>query len=281
VRLLLDGGASVDKSRDDGCTPLQIACRCGYADVAAVLLDSGADVNLQCSRGFTPLFLAARNGHAAALKVCLERGADVRPVDSGPSALWAACQHNHEGCVVALLEGGAEVDQTNRSNRLNYVTGITPLSVAAFLGHPGIVTLLLAHGADVCHIDSHGQTPLANACSFNDFEPPLFEPSAERDAAIAKALLLHGAAATLECRDDSGHSAHDVVLKRGAEELVKLFEAFLTSHYTIRFRLHVVGKRTRRRSSHPFSPRHRIAGDPHLLRYLVSFLVGERKWERD
>jgi uncharacterized protein len=59
ARLLLDRGAAINATNEDGNTPLHLAALHGRAEVAAVLLDRNAAVNLKNKRGETPLKLAA------------------------------------------------------------------------------------------------------------------------------------------------------------------------------------------------------------------------------
>jgi ankyrin repeat protein len=53
----------VNKSSDDGDTPLCIACENGHCEVVDALLRKKADVNKAGSDGITPLAVARRNGH--------------------------------------------------------------------------------------------------------------------------------------------------------------------------------------------------------------------------
>ena len=77
ARLLIDKGAEVDKAKDDGATPLLIACWNGHLDVVGLLLDKGADVDKATDRGVTPLFIACESGKFEVARMLIEAGADV------------------------------------------------------------------------------------------------------------------------------------------------------------------------------------------------------------
>ncbi|KAJ3117430.1 B-cell lymphoma 3 protein [Phlyctochytrium bullatum] len=59
VRLLLERGATVDETNDNGLTPLHSALTRGYTDVATVLLDAGADATRRSAAGWTVLHFVA------------------------------------------------------------------------------------------------------------------------------------------------------------------------------------------------------------------------------
>ena len=65
ARLLLEKGAQVDRARENGWTPLLIACQEGHADTARLLLDNGAEVDRAKEDGRTPLYIAKSQGHSS------------------------------------------------------------------------------------------------------------------------------------------------------------------------------------------------------------------------
>ena len=58
VRVLLEGGADVNKITDDGYTPLHIASSKGHEAVVRVLLEGGADISKAANNGCTPRSVA-------------------------------------------------------------------------------------------------------------------------------------------------------------------------------------------------------------------------------
>jgi hypothetical protein len=83
---------------------------------------------------------------------------DVRfifPAEPGPSSINVASYLGHEGVVKLLLETKADVESK--------WGGRTPLSWAAFKGHEAVVKLLLKAKADVESRDDRNRTPLSLA----------------------------------------------------------------------------------------------------------------------
>jgi ankyrin repeat protein len=77
VRVLLEGGANVDRANDGRSTALHLGALYGHLDVCRLLLDWGAKVDHLDKRHYTPLHDAARGGHLSVVKLLVERGADV------------------------------------------------------------------------------------------------------------------------------------------------------------------------------------------------------------
>ena len=73
IKLLLNNGADVNKSGDDGYSPLHGASKLGNADAVHVLLKAGADANAVDNHGETALHIAARYGHLDVVRVLAER----------------------------------------------------------------------------------------------------------------------------------------------------------------------------------------------------------------
>ena len=72
-------------------------------------------------------------------------------------AISLVCQNGHEGVVRLLVEeANAEVNKVNGKNQ-------TPINIAAYAGHLGVVRFLLSKGADCTIKDQWGDTPLASA----------------------------------------------------------------------------------------------------------------------
>lgn len=163
------------------------------------------------------------------------------------TALWIAARNGYTALCDMLLDATEHrrgfVDRDD-------LLGISPLCVAAGYGHADTCRLLLKRKA---RWDKRSASTPA-------FDSPNGPPR------------LHGLG--LRGRPtDPWQMARD----RGGEETVMVFEGYLRSHFGILFRTCVVGRRTHRRSGHPFSERHRIASDRYLSRYLVSFLVGDER----
>ena len=90
-----------------GFTPLLFAARHGGLDSARLLLDAGADLHDTAADGNSPLVLAAMSGHGQFGELLLERGADPNASGAGYTALHAAVLRSDPGLVTALLAKGA------------------------------------------------------------------------------------------------------------------------------------------------------------------------------
>ncbi|KAH7962102.1 hypothetical protein HPB52_014428 [Rhipicephalus sanguineus] len=119
------------------------------------------------TNGATPLVMASRNGHLDVADYLLDRcQADIEQVGSvsfegetieGAPPLWCAAAAGHLSVVQRLVERGARVNATTRTNS-------TPLRAACFDGHLAIVRYLVERGADLEIANRHGHTCLMIAC---------------------------------------------------------------------------------------------------------------------
>jgi hypothetical protein len=97
---------------------------------------------------YTLLHYACGNGNAEATRMLLAvetTAVNFASKRGGQSALYFAAQNGHVDCVRLLIEGRADVNQTD-------VRGYSPLYMAALMGHVDIVRLLIdsgAYGADL------------------------------------------------------------------------------------------------------------------------------------
>lgn len=79
-QILLDAGADVNLGAPSGASPLHIAAKKDYAEVARVLLEYGADVNQPDCEGGTPIYVAAKKNSVHTARVLIEYGVDVNRV---------------------------------------------------------------------------------------------------------------------------------------------------------------------------------------------------------
>ena len=154
---LIKSGAEAKTTNRYGIPPLILACLRGSASMTELLLKTGAEVNAATPDGRTPLMVAAQTGKPQALEVLLEHGAqaNARERSKGQTALiWAAAEGNVEA-VRLLLRHGAEL--AVKSNG-----GFTAFLVAVRQGHLGVARALLEAGADVNQtLGSRGSGPSA------------------------------------------------------------------------------------------------------------------------
>jgi ankyrin len=140
-------------------TALLFAARAGDLDSAKLLVAAGANVNDADAWGVTATTLAAHSGFGDVVAFLLSKDADPNLAAAGFTALHAAIMHRDEAMVTALLEHGANANAplntwtpTRRSSHdFNFapeLVGATPFWLAARFIEPGVMRLLLKHGAD-------------------------------------------------------------------------------------------------------------------------------------
>ncbi|MBI3049792.1 MAG: ankyrin repeat domain-containing protein [Acidobacteria bacterium] len=141
-----------------GETALMFAARAGDLESAELLLSAGANVDAADAWGISAMVLAAHAGHRALVEFLLEQGADPNSSAAGFAALHIAIMRRNERMAAALLARGADpnaplrVWTPTRRASADYhfppaLVGATPFWLAARVIHPGIMRLLVKHGA--------------------------------------------------------------------------------------------------------------------------------------
>ncbi len=133
-------------------------------DLKAVtaLLAQGADANVRNCVEVPVLFMAIRRGSAPIIDALLKNRADpnVRDIDTDLTPLLLAV--GRADFVKMLLAAGADVNAAIRKED-DFLTGVTPLMLAAAEGCEDVVRLLLDKGADVNAKTPTGLTALSMA----------------------------------------------------------------------------------------------------------------------
>lgn len=119
----LDAGADCEALEDD-LTPLMLAAHLGRHEISHALIRNGAHVNARNSQGWTALMKAVYN----------------QEQDAGFPEI-----------VSLLIDAGAEIE-----TQIGY--GIRPLMLAAGYGQAGVISVLLAAGADFAARNEGGLT---------------------------------------------------------------------------------------------------------------------------
>lgn len=136
IKLLLANGACVNAVKDEGYTPLILACLFNHPDKAELLLSWGAQTDLANKNGDTPLITASYYGYLGLVKVLLSNGADINHTNKrGKTARNFAEQRNHTEIVEAIDDEVAkrEYKATLRQHLINY-HGTQP-SIEFLLAH--------------------------------------------------------------------------------------------------------------------------------------------------
>lgn len=221
ARLLLARGFDPNAADHSGQTPLHLLMRlpgAGRDVVLTALLRAGADPERRSNDGETPLGRATLARHDQALrllrwpnwklprrallesdlpaaahagdreavaKLC-ELGLPINTRDAqGCTALLRAAGGGFEGIVSDLLAAGADASVPAH-------TGVTPLSAAVSRSFERVVSMLVAHGVDIDQALPGGATPLMVACALGN------DP-------LVQVLLVRGASALAQ--DEIGNTA--------------------------------------------------------------------------
>jgi len=233
VKGLLDKGEKVDVRDRDGKTLLHKAAEQGNGPVIELLLTQGLDLNAKDARGCSPLHVAVLAGKTEAAELLLDESAkldvftaaalgkleDVKTtIKADPTTV---CLVDHEAnsllhyavlggskeAVELLIKNGAQLEARNRRY-------CTPLLLAAGLGQPEIVDLLLTKEAYVSATVGMGQSSYMGTA--------LHQAAREGHAAVVSLLLERGVDIEVRskygetplhmaCRSDTGLASGDKV----------------------------------------------------------------------
>lgn len=111
VKKLIAEGADVNiiTAEPIESTVLMIAASKGYIEIMKILIENGAHVNATSNEGYTALMRAARNGQTVAIKILLQNNADINAKNyGGMSALKFAANNYYQDIVKILLSHGAD-----------------------------------------------------------------------------------------------------------------------------------------------------------------------------
>jgi len=193
AHLLIDAGANLNTTRNNGTTPLYTAISNDRDGVRQILIEAGADVDLPDDEGWTPLIKAIFDGNRPAAEELIAAGAYL---DAKANGGWTALhftanapEHgnraNDDQLTRILIEAGASLNTRKNNNA-------TPLYTAISNGRAGVRRILLEAGADADLPDDGGWTPLMLA---------IFDG----DVAATEALIAAGA--NLDAVEDDGWTA--------------------------------------------------------------------------
>jgi len=151
ARLLLSRGniGDVNAQNEDGETLLMRAVNLGEPELVKALLDHGADVNRNDVLGSTAVILAYEKDQTA-IQELLQRKANRRQPPLVLNAfLRAAIAKKDQAKVKELLKAGADANHEYAIGYDHPNIKRTVLILAAQMGDPAIVQMLLAAGASV------------------------------------------------------------------------------------------------------------------------------------
>jgi hypothetical protein len=154
IEKLLDEGADINATSQR--TALHVAAENGNLEIVKLLIDRGADINAQDIHGRTPLVVAIAEHQLEIAERLAQEETDVSVrAKDGSTLLMAAVRAEDVELVRWAIDRGTDLD-TARPKK----THATALMMAARLGNPEIVQLLLACGADPAVTNHEGKTAL-------------------------------------------------------------------------------------------------------------------------
>lgn len=151
VKALLDIGADVNITTEEGDTPLHIASANGSMEVVKILYQHNAGINVKNKEGNTPLMNAVIYSQLPVATYLLFSGADPRIKNKNS---WTALHYAAEGAkcdelffdcvemITILINAGAGVNERD-------IDGFTPAFVAAISDRLVLLKVLVKHGADL------------------------------------------------------------------------------------------------------------------------------------
>uniref|UniRef100_A0A674GP59 Tetratricopeptide repeat, ankyrin repeat and coiled-coil containing 1 n=1 Tax=Taeniopygia guttata TaxID=59729 RepID=A0A674GP59_TAEGU len=186
VTLLLEFGAAIDGTSENGMTALSYAAAAGHMNIVSLLCRKGAKADLADKKGQCALVHSALRGHCGILEFllglvwvapCPEQDS-LRKRQALQQALTAAASMGH--CQVVHYILTVEKDHDMDINDTDALWGETALTAAAGRGKLEVCKLLLGHGAAVTRASRRGVPPLLCAVRQGHWQ-------------IAKLLVEHGA----------------------------------------------------------------------------------------
>lgn len=142
LSFLLEKGASIHTTDEEGLTPLHIASQVDNTEAISLLLDGCCCLEARSSSGLTALHLTAYAGHWVAFDMLLVGGADINAWNKkGESLLHEQSRMSSSTSVASrLLDRGANIEARTSQ-------GYTPLQCAALVGNKAMFVFLLTRGA--------------------------------------------------------------------------------------------------------------------------------------
>lgn len=151
---LMEKGASKKTSKNEDFL-LHYACEGGSLNLVSYFIQKGYDLNQPNEDKRTPLGIACASGNVDVVKCLLDNGASVSAESKGNTPLVIACMQGNVEIAGILLERGAKTTSSSQN--------ILPLTEAVKSGNLDLVGLLVEAGCDVNSRDKTEITPLVVA----------------------------------------------------------------------------------------------------------------------
>ena len=240
-QLLLNAKADPNHQRNDGNTPLHIACYKSYTQFAVMLMDYGANPVIVNTKGDTPFLSSIRSNN---MEIVTIMGAFTLQKPEIPPAILLACRLGYSDIISFLIKfidlpsdrihlhcasgdlalAVEHIVQFSEHVNSTLVLGITPLMIASSCGHLDLVECLVQAKADVNCNDQDGYSPLAYAITGSKSLPViqcLLEAQADPSKIVEGVSLLQMAK-----QDDNG-DIMDLLLRYMALHLHNVFSSLV------------------------------------------------------
>jgi len=178
-----DKGDDREERRPDDAPSADTLCDAVRANNVSLVQHclQSVPVNAKDSTTFTAVRLACLYGTDECLRALIKARANIHHRDAGGAGvLHKAARAGHTECVALLLQHSAKANLQTHGFR------DTPLMQAASQGHPAVVDLLLANGAEPHMTDVHGRTAreLAKHAGRHEVTKRLPKPSRDDKGAV-------------------------------------------------------------------------------------------------
>ncbi|RDW69089.1 NACHT and Ankyrin domain protein [Aspergillus mulundensis] len=155
ILYLLDKGASIDMTNEDGFTPLQLAVKSDNCEAISVLLQRRANIEARSLSGLTALQIAAYEEHWIAFDLLIIGGADINAWNKeGESLIHEQARKATSPSIASkLLDQGANIEALTAK-------GLTPLHCAAVGSNKTMFLFLISRGAKPTALTAKGDSLL-------------------------------------------------------------------------------------------------------------------------
>jgi ankyrin repeat protein len=157
VSFLIEAGANVNATDDDGETPIFSAIKRDRPEITELLIEKKANINIKDSRQFSPITIAAAAGSDKIIELLVKAGADLKSETYGLTPLMFAISAKKLDTVRLLIKLGAPI------NQVSSMSGQTALFSAIYSTNAEIVHVLIDAKANVNFKTKDGDTPIKAA----------------------------------------------------------------------------------------------------------------------
>ncbi len=187
---------------ESSITPLQIAVCKDNLNMIQLLLDRGAEINATNDNGSTALHYAVANGNRNTIETLLVKGADIHAKDlKGQTPLFYIYLNHqteqNQKILETLLKNKADINARDLEEK-------TPLFCTIEGTDKRLADLLIKNNADVNAVDKNGTTPLIHTVLRGLLSQSILGMLDTHWEQFAEQLLKQGADPNLQFKETSG-----------------------------------------------------------------------------